>query len=82
MRATIPPHLDEQLISPAFYQDPYPVFDLLRAEAPVGWSEALGAWVLTRYEDVQATMVDPRRFSSHGRLSAALERGGVPCPGR
>jgi pimeloyl-[acyl-carrier protein] synthase len=74
MPATIPPDLDDQLVSPAFYQDPYPVFDRLRAEAPVAWSEALGAWVLTRYEHVQATLFDPRRFSSHGRLSAALER--------
>ena len=74
MPANIPPDLDAALIAPEFYQDPYPVFDRLRAEAPVAWSEALGAWVLTRYEHVQATMYDPRRFSSRGRLSAALER--------
>jgi cytochrome P450 len=74
MRATIPPELDEQLVSAAYYQDPYPYYDRLRSEAPVAWSETLGAWVLTRYDDVQATLHDPRRFSSHGRLSAALER--------
>ncbi len=74
MRATVPPALDEQLVSPAFYQDPYPFYDRLRAEAPVAWSETLGAWILTRYEHVQATLYDPRRFSSQGRLSAALER--------
>jgi cytochrome P450 len=71
---TIPPDLDAELVSPAFYQDPYPTFDRLREEAPVAWSEALGAWVLTRYEHVQATMFDPRRFSSRGRLAAAIER--------
>ena len=70
----IPPALDAQLVSPAFYQDPYPVFDQLRSEAPVGWSESTGAWVITRYEHVQATMLDPLRFSSQGRLSGALER--------
>src|SRR5262245_59407256 len=70
----IQPALDAQLVSPAFYQDPYPVFDQLRAEAPVGWSEATGAWVITRYDYVQATMLDPQRFSSQGRLSGALER--------
>jgi cytochrome P450 len=74
MRTTMPPDLDEQLLSPAFYQDPYPIYDRLRAEAPVAWSETLGAWVLTRYDDVLATLHDPRRFSSQGRLSAALER--------
>src|SRR4051812_11839855 len=74
MLATIPPDLDALLVAPAFYQDPYPVFDRLRLEAPVAWSEALGAWVLTRYEHVQATLYDPRRFSSQGRLSGALDR--------
>jgi len=74
MRVTVPPELDEQLISPALYQDPYPCYQQLRVEAPVAWSEALGAWVLTRYEHVQATLHDPRRFSSQGRLLAALER--------
>lgn len=74
MRTTVPPRLDEQLVSRAFYQDPYPFYDRLRTEAPIAWSETLGAWLLTRYEDVQATLLDPRRFSSQGRLSAALER--------
>ena len=59
VRVTLPLELDEQNISPAFYQDPYPYYRQLRAEAPVAWSQALGAWVLTRYEDVQATLHDP-----------------------
>ena len=74
MNITIRPELDQQLVSPAFFQDPYPTYDQLREETPVAWSEALQAWVLTRYDDCQATMLDVKRFSSQGRVLAALDR--------
>ena len=74
MRATLPPEIDEQLVSWAFYQDPYPYYAELRAHSPVAFSEALGGWLLTRYEDVLATLQDTRHFSSQGRMLAALER--------
>jgi len=37
-------------------RDPFPLFRALRSEDPVHWSEALGGWVLTRYDDVRAAM--------------------------
>src|SRR5688572_25369977 len=74
MRTSLSPALDEQLVSPAFYQDPYPYYEALREEAPVVYSQALGGWLLTRYDDVLATLHDTRHFSSQGRLLAALER--------
>ena len=40
--------------------DPFPLFQLLRAEDPVHWSESLGSWLLTRYEDVAAAFLDTR----------------------
>ena len=40
--------------------DPYPFFAQLRAEDPVHWSDALDSWVLTRHDDVFATLGDPR----------------------
>ena len=43
--------------------DPYPVYHQLRSEDPVHWSDLIGAWILTRYEDVKAVANDPR-FSS------------------
>ena len=50
-----------------FYQaklsDPYPVYHHLRSEDPVHWSDHIGAWILTRYDDVKAAANDPR-FSS------------------
>lgn len=65
--------LDDRLGSPGFPDDPYPVFEALRARAPVHWSEAWGSWVVTRYADVTAILRDPRAFSNVGR-SAAVER--------
>ena len=43
---------------------PYPLFADLRDASPVHWSEHLGAWVLTRYDDVLAVLHDTARFSS------------------
>lgn len=66
--------LDKGWDSPGFADDPYPHYHRVRAEAPVYWSEALGAWILTRYEDVLPTLRDHERFSSRGRMLAPLER--------
>lgn len=74
MTGTISAAFDQQLISPAFYANPYPFYHQLRTEAPVSWSAALGGWVLTRYQDVIASLRDTRYFSSRGRMLAALER--------
>ena len=43
---------------------PYPIFAQLRDESPVHWSETLGAWVCTRYDDILAVLHDTDRFSS------------------
>jgi cytochrome P450 len=45
-------------------QDPFPVYVWLRDHDPVHWSESLGAWVVTRYEDVTAIFNRPETFSS------------------
>ncbi len=64
--------IERHLTSPAFFANPYPLYDQLRAEAPVYWSEALGGWLLTRYDDIQATLRDTRHFSSQGRMLSVL----------
>lgn len=43
---------------------PYPIFSELRDNDPVHYSERLGAWVCTRYEDILAVLHDTDRFSS------------------
>ena len=65
--------LDAALASEDFVADPYPTYARLRAEGSVFQSESQGAWLVARYDDVAATIRDPRRFSSQGRFSAVLE---------
>ncbi len=43
---------------------PYPIFSELRDTDPVHYSERLGAWVCTRYDDILAVLHDTDRFSS------------------
>ena len=59
--------LDAELLSPDFLADPQPTYHKLRAHDPVHWSDAWGAWVLTRYDDVDRALRDVSRFSSFPR---------------
>lgn len=43
---------------------PYPAFAELRADDPISFNDTLGAWVVTRYDDVTAVLHDTERFSS------------------
>jgi cytochrome P450 len=42
--------------------DPYPVYARLRSEAPVAWSPAMNAWVVTRWDDVTRALEDEEYF--------------------
>lgn len=44
--------------------DPFDFYARARAEEPVFFSEQLGYWVVSRYEDIQAVFKDPKTFSS------------------
>ena len=46
-------------------QDPHRIWDTLRARCPVAHSDELdGFWMLTKYEDVRAALLDHRVFSN------------------
>ena len=53
----------------AFRADPYAVYDLLRAAAPAFFWEPWGIWFLTRYEDCNALLRDPRLV--HGEMNGS-----------
>lgn len=55
--------LDITLFDSAMLADPYPVYARLRAEDPVHWHAPFGVWILTRYDEVDTALRDPR-FSS------------------
>lgn len=69
--------LDALLLSPEFRNNPYPVYQRLRTENPVHWSDHWGCWVLTRFADVTAVLQDFGRFSSRGRVTNVIQR---ECP--
>ena len=64
--------LDDLLVSQEFMQDPYPLLRQLREEDPVHWSDSIGGWILTRYDDMVTTFKDTAHFSNEGRLAKAV----------
>ena len=69
---------DELLVSPEFVADPYPILHQLREEDPVHWSDSIGGWIVTRYDDIVPTFREVSRFSNEGRFG---ESGGVSSRG-
>ena len=61
-------------LDPAVQECPYPAYELLREEAPAFFDAQAGFWVVTRYADVRAIVMDPRRFSSAGTVELVRQR--------
>ena len=57
-------------LAPPHHESIQALFTQARREQPVFFSEPLGCWVVTRYEDIHAALHDTQRFSS--RLDAQL----------
>jgi hypothetical protein len=68
--------LDDLLLDPGYFQDPYRALAAIRESAPVYWSEAWGVWLVTRHADCLAVLRDTARFSNAGRFSAFFD--GLP----
>jgi len=51
-------------LDPELVRCPFPLYDVLRREAPVTFEERLGAWVVTRHDDIVDVLRDPETFSS------------------
>ena len=66
--------LDEQLSTPEFLDEPYPLYHRLRDVDPVHWSDAWDCWLLTRYDDVNAVLRDSKQFSSVGTTERYLQQ--------
>jgi cytochrome P450 len=65
-------------MDPEFVADPYPIYRRLLTEDPVHHSP-LGFWVLTRYEDVVASLRDPR-LAKEAIAAFVAARFGAPVP--
>ena len=71
-------NVDFNPMDPAFIEDPYPTYHLLRSEDPVHHNP-LGFWVLTRYDDVVAALRDPR-LTKEPIAAFVAARTGAPAP--
>jgi cytochrome P450 len=58
--------------SPAFRENPYPIYQQLREKAP--FLKIMGSWFLSRHHDIISVLRD-RRFSS-SRIPEQIRRGG------
>lgn len=48
------------LLAPGAAHDPYRLYRVLREEYPLIYDAPLGAWLVSRYDDVAAALTDPR----------------------
>ena len=55
--------LDVNFFDRAVIEDPYGIYEEIRAAGPVVWNDVLQAWMLPNYADCVATLSDPSRFS-------------------
>src|SRR4051795_125989 len=60
------------LLAEEVNDDPYPHFAALREQDPVHWSDRHRGWIITRYDDCSAALMDYRRLSSD-RVRPLLE---------
>jgi cytochrome P450 len=65
-------------LKPSNLQDPFAYFAKLREEKPVYWNERYSFWMVTRYKDVRAALLAPRRFSSE--TGAEMEKRAEQLP--
>ena len=63
-----------RVLSPALLADPYSVYRQLRSEAPVRWSESWQGWVVTRYDDAQAILLDKDKRFSASRTASIFQQ--------
>ena len=49
----------------AYQTDPAEALKEFREQLPIFYSEAMGHWIVTRYEDVKAVFRDPIVFSAY-----------------
>ena len=53
-------------------ENPYPFYARVRNEEPITFSPAINAYLVTRYEDIRAILVQPDLFSSKDTLTPVI----------
>jgi cytochrome P450 len=67
-------------LSPAFRNNPYPTYEMLRASSPILYAEDLNMWFISAYEDVSTLLRDHRFGRSIDHVLTREQRGLPPKP--
>jgi cytochrome P450 len=73
---------DVRASTPDIIEDPYPYYRVLRKRAPVYRETETGAYLVSRFADVQRIFGDPERFSNIDHIRRPVKRGPVDIPGQ
>jgi cytochrome P450 len=60
--------LKQSLEDGTYFSDPFPMFAHLRKSYPAFYSETLGGWIITRFQDVSEILHNHEDYSSKGRV--------------
>lgn len=60
--------LKQSFVNGTYFSNPFPLFAKLRQSYPVFYSETLGGWVVTRFQDVSDILHNHQDYSSKGRV--------------
>jgi cytochrome P450 len=66
---TCPVAHDYDPLAPAIVRDPYPIFSAIREEGPVFYLPGLDHYIVTRYEDIEAVLLDRDTWSASNASS-------------
>lgn len=66
--------LKESLESGTYYSNPFPLFAELRKNHPVFFSQSLGGWIVTRFQDVSEILHNHEDYSSRGRVMHLINK--------
>ena len=62
---------DRYLVSREFVADPYTTLRRMQRETPIYWSDSVGGWLITRYDDIMSTFKGTKDYSNERRLARA-----------
>lgn len=66
-------NFEQQVLTPEYLENPYKYYQQLRSDDPVYWSDSVGAWIVTRYDDVIGGLRD-KRLGSGERTKAYIKQ--------
>lgn len=74
---SVVPTFDVNFADPEVLQDPYPLFDAIRAAGPVVYNPQAGAWMIASYDHVKQVMLDDQHFVPESDKWETLYGGAV-----